>query len=86
MELFEPASKHDVVLIPVTSGRRIVDVIRTSFEAEITFDVEPTQDNLEPLDELARLLEPFKPDPWANQFDRYNPKCQVQAPVQRECG
>jgi len=41
IELFEPTVKawNDVVLIPVTSGRRIVDVIRSSFEAEITFDV-----------------------------------------------
>ncbi len=70
MELFEPAAKGHVVLIPVASGRRIVDVIRTSFEAEITFDVEPTQDNLNPLAQIAGLLEPFQPKPWENPYER----------------
>jgi transcriptional regulator with XRE-family HTH domain len=73
MELFEPAAKGHVVLIPVASGRRIVDVIRTSFEAEITFDVEPTQDNLNPLAQLAGLLEPFQPKPWESPYERYTP-------------
>jgi transcriptional regulator with XRE-family HTH domain len=75
IELFEPATKawNDVVLIPVTSGRRIVDVLRQSFEAELTFDVEPTQENLKPLALLAALLEPFKPNPWGHPDARYAP-------------
>lgn len=75
MELFEPTAKawNDVVLIPVTSGRRVVDVIRQSHDAELTFDVEPTKENLEPLARLAGLLEPFKPAPWDHPDARYRP-------------
>lgn len=75
MELFEPATKawNDVVLIPVTSGRRIIDVLRNSFEAEVTFDVEPTKENIEPLATFAGLLEPFKPNPWEHPDARYAP-------------
>jgi transcriptional regulator with XRE-family HTH domain len=75
LEMFEPTTRawNDIVLIPVTSGRRIIDVLRTSFEAKITFDVEPTPQNIEPLAELASLLEHFKPNPWENHSERHSP-------------
>jgi hypothetical protein len=73
MELFGPTAKDHVVMIPVTSGRRIIDVIRTSFDAEISFDVEPMQENLKPLAQLAGLLEPFQPKPWDIPYERYTP-------------
>ncbi len=46
IEMFEPATKawNDVVLVPVASGRRIVDALRSSFDAEVTYDVEPTKE------------------------------------------
>lgn len=66
MDLFEPKEKSwdEVVLVPVSSGRRIVDAVRKSFNAEITYEVEPTQENVELLARLASLLEPFEPNPW----------------------
>lgn len=66
LELFEPKEKawDEVILVPVSSGRRVIDAIRTSFKAEITYDVEPDQENVEILARLATLLERFEPDPW----------------------
>lgn len=59
-----------VVLVPATSGRKIIDALRQSFEAEVTYDVEPTKANLGPLAALASILERFIPDPWAVPHDR----------------
>lgn len=66
LELFQPKEKawNEVVLVPVSSGRRIIDAVRTSFRAEIAYEVEPTQENVELLARFAALLEPFEPDPW----------------------
>ena len=64
---------NEVILVPTNSGRRMVDALRTSFEAEITFDVEPTKDNIGPLAQLATLLEPFKPEPWEIPQAQYDP-------------
>ena len=77
MELFEPSTKawNEVVLVPVMSGRRILDVLRKSFDAEITFEVEPTKANIEPLKEAAGLIEPFAPDPWRSPHEDYDPSC-----------
>jgi len=74
-DLFEVDKKawNEVVLIPVNSGRRVIDALRTSFAADIVFDVEPMQDNIELLAQLAGMLEPFKPDPWKNPYDNYDP-------------
>ena len=74
-ELIEPSNtaRNEVILASVNSGRRIVDAIRTSFEAELTFDVEPTKENIEPLAQLASLLEPFKPAPWETPYELYEP-------------
>lgn len=74
-DLFDVDKKewNEVVLVPVNSGRRVIDALRTSFEAEISFDVEPTQDNIEPLAKLAEMLAPFKPEPWRNPFEDENP-------------
>ncbi|MGO6678329.1 helix-turn-helix domain-containing protein [Rhizobium leguminosarum] len=75
LEMFEPKTKawNDVILIPVTSCRRIVDVLRSSFDADLSFDVEPTQENIALLAKLAELLEPFKPNPWEAPQQAYNP-------------
>jgi len=75
MELFETSKKeaNEVILVPVTSGRRIIDTLRNSFETELTFDVEPSQENVKPLAVLASLLELFKTDQWANPYDKYDP-------------
>lgn len=75
LELFEPDKKawNDVILVPVNSGRRVIDALKGSFEAEIVFDVEPTNDNIEPLAQLAALLEPFKPEPWEIPQAQYDP-------------
>lgn len=75
MELFEPTARawNDVVLIPMTSGRRVIDALRQSHDAELSFDVEPTKENLEPLARLAGLLEPFKPTPWEHPDVKYRP-------------
>jgi len=74
-DLFEAGKKQwdEVVLVPVNSGRRIIDALRSSYDAEISFDVEPTQDNIEPLAKLAEMLERFKPDPWETPFEKYEP-------------
>jgi transcriptional regulator with XRE-family HTH domain len=75
MELFEPANKawNDVVLIPLASGRRVIDILHQSHDAYLTFEVEPLKDNLDPLAKLASVLEAFKPDPWKTPSDRYDP-------------
>jgi len=74
-ELFEPENKawNEVILVPISSGRRIVDTMRNSFETELTFDVEPSSENVDALARLAALLEPFKPNPWANPDQQYDP-------------
>lgn len=64
---------NEVVLVPMTSGRRIVDTIRKSFEAELSFDVEPSMVNIEPLANLAKLLEPFVPMIWETPNEWYDP-------------
>lgn len=76
IEMFEPTKKawNDVVLVPTSSGRRIVDLLRQSFESELTFDVEPTTENIKPLAQLASLLEPFQPAPWEPPHERYDPR------------
>jgi len=70
-DLFEVGKKewNEVILVPVNSGRRVIDALRASFEAEVSFDVEPTQDNIEPLAQLAEMLAPFKPEPWQTPFE-----------------
>ena len=50
-------SWNDVILVPVNSGRRIVEILRSSFEAKITFDVEPSRENIGPLAQIAGLIE-----------------------------
>ncbi|MCB2130080.1 MAG: helix-turn-helix transcriptional regulator [Rhodobacteraceae bacterium] len=75
LELFETENKEwdEVILVPVSSGRRLIEALRGSFEAEVAFDVEPTKDNIEPLAQLAALLEPFKPEPWEIPQAQYDP-------------
>lgn len=75
LEIFEPDKKawNEVVLVPVNSGRRIVDALRTAFEGDVNYDVEPTTENIEPLAKLASLLEPFKPAPWEIPPNQYDP-------------
>ncbi len=74
-DLFENDKKawNEVVLVPTTSGRKVIDLVRTSFETETEYDVEPTKENIEPLAKLASLIEPFIPAPWQNPFDNYDP-------------
>lgn len=74
-DLFDVDKKEwdEVVLVPVNSGRRIIDALRSSYDAEISFDVEPTQDNIDPLAKLAGMLEPFNPNPWENPYEKYEP-------------
>lgn len=74
-DLFDADKKewNEVVLVPVNSGRRVINALRTSFDAEISFDVEPTQDNIEPLAKLAEMLAPFTPEPWQSPFEQENP-------------
>lgn len=71
-DLFDTDKKQwdEVVLVPVNSGRRLIDALRSSHDAEISFDVEPTQDNIKPLAKLSELLEPFNPNPWENPFEK----------------
>ena len=71
----EPQTKawNDVVLVPASSGRRIIDTLRSSFEAEISFEVEPTKQIIEPLTRIAKLMSLFKPDPWEQPRERYDP-------------
>jgi len=75
LDLFEVNKKewNDVVLVPVNSGRRVIDTLRTSFEAEILFDVEPTNDNIVPLAQFADMLAPFKPEPWQTPYEQNDP-------------
>lgn len=70
-ELFEKLEKgwDEVILVPTISGRKIIDLLRTSFEAEITVDVEPTAGNIGLLRDVTELLERFKPNPWKDVFD-----------------
>ncbi len=71
-ELLDEEKKawNDVVLVPISSGRRIVDALRLSFDASISYDVEPTKANIDPLGTLASLLEPFAPDPWRPYYEQ----------------
>ena len=62
-----------MVLVPMNSGRRIIDTVRKSFEAELTFDVEPTKENVDLLAKLAGLVEPFVPQPWEPYYNQYEP-------------
>ncbi|EJC77952.1 putative transcriptional regulator [Rhizobium leguminosarum bv. trifolii WSM2012] len=69
----EQGAAGEVILVPVNSGRRIVDVIRLSFETKLTFEVEPTRDNVNLLGKIAELLEPMVPNIWADPHDEYIP-------------
>ncbi|WFU07530.1 helix-turn-helix transcriptional regulator (plasmid) [Rhizobium sp. CB3171] len=69
----EQGAAGEVILVPVNSGRRIVDAIRLSFETNLTFEVEPTRDNVNLLGKIAELLEPMVPNIWADPHDEYNP-------------
>lgn len=74
LELFDPAAKpkqwDQIVLVPVHSGKRIIDTLRKSFEADIEIEVEPTKEILAPLKRVVDLLEKFRPNPWENGFER----------------
>jgi len=85
MELFEADRKEsEVVLVSVNSGRRIINTLQSSFEAIIEYDVEPTIDNIEPLSQLAKSLEPFKPDPWEVPHEKYDPEQAEVLQLQRD--
>ena len=75
LEIFSSDKKawNEVVLVPVNSGRRIVDALRTAFDGNIKYDVEPTNENIDPLAKLADLLERFIPAPWEIPGAQYNP-------------
>lgn len=62
----------EVILVPVNSGRRIVDAIRLSFETKLTFEVEPRTDNVNLLGRIAELLEPMVPNIWAEPQNEYS--------------
>lgn len=64
---------NEVVLVPVTSGRRIIDQLRASFNAEISFEVEPTHENVAQLKRIAEILDLVKPDPWELRDDAFHP-------------
>lgn len=75
LEIFEAGKKvwNEVVLVPVSSGRRIVDALRSAFEGDVIYDVEPTTENIELLAKLASILDPFKPAPWEIPSALYDP-------------
>ncbi|MGM4911021.1 helix-turn-helix domain-containing protein [Rhizobium sp. 768_B6_N1_8] len=72
LEIFEPKERkwNDIVLPPAKSGRRIIEALMGSFEAQISFDVEPVFENVKPLAELGATFETFKPDPWLNPMQK----------------
>jgi transcriptional regulator with XRE-family HTH domain len=72
LEIFEPKERkwNDIVLPPAKSGRRIIEALMASFEAQISFEVEPVIENVKPLAELGTIFETFKPDPWLTPMQR----------------
>jgi transcriptional regulator with XRE-family HTH domain len=75
LDLLETPQKQsgEVVLIPIASGRKIVDTMRHSYETEVLFEVEPTRALIEPLTDLARVLDLFKVDPWKPPHEKHEP-------------
>ena len=53
----EPTGWGEVVLVPTTSGRKIIDAIRRCFDASIDNEVEPTKENIENLSALSARLD-----------------------------
>lgn len=64
---------NEVVLIPISSGRRIIETLQENFEATISFEVEPRKENIEPLAALGGFLDRFLPTPWEIPPNRYTP-------------
>jgi len=80
-------ARDDVILVPSTSGRRIVDAIRFSFRTEIAFEVEPTTENADLISELAAWLRRVQPDPWRPPWENPFPSelevLRIQAQVNK---
>jgi transcriptional regulator with XRE-family HTH domain len=53
-----------VVLRPVTSGKILLEIAYDSFSGKLYCEVEPTQDNVEPLTAMIEEIEGLIPNPW----------------------
>lgn len=66
----KPSAWNEVVLVPTSSGRRIIDAIRLNFDASISYDVEPTTENVDLLSAFAARLQSVYSNPnlppWEN--------------------
>lgn len=75
IELFEaidaPATSRDgeVILVPATRGSRLVNTLRGVFGATFEYDAEPTDENLEALQEIAAVLNGSWVNPWEAPFE-----------------
>lgn len=65
----EARASDAVVLVPTSSGRKIIDAVRKSFDMGFSFDVEPRKDNVEVLAMLADLIKRVHVDPWQNPWE-----------------
>ena len=50
------AERHDVVLLPTQSGKKIIEAIQRCDDTRIEYEVEPTHDNIEALSALSRRI------------------------------
>jgi transcriptional regulator with XRE-family HTH domain len=70
LEMFEleaeppKVERGEVVLVPVAKGSRLVNALRQAFHAKFEYQVEPTEENLPMLEELAGLFNAAWIDPW----------------------
>ena len=65
----EPTEWGEVVLVPTSSGRKIIDAIHRCFDASINNEVEPTEENIENLSALSARLDSVYSNPHLPVFE-----------------
>ena len=59
----KPEDPDDVVLVRTASGRKVISTILRCFDVSISYDVEPTKENIEALSALSERLKSAYCDP-----------------------
>lgn len=65
-EVEQPQTIRDgeVILVPITRGSRLVNLLRSAFFAKFEYEAEVTEANLPDLEELASVFNGAWADPW----------------------